>query len=413
MPVCAELLSVGSELLRGATVNTNAAFLGGQLEALGVVCVRQTTVGDERAALAAALQDALGRCQLLITTGGLGPTFDDLTVEVLADVAGRKLRCHLPTETAIRRFYSRRHRRLQQAALRQALIPEGALALPNLLGTAPGLWLALPSTVIIALPGVPSEMRAIFERSVRPRLQRLPGREAMISCTLRTAGLVELAIEQHLKTLRVPAGVEIGLYPHLRTVDVCLTSRRRTPRHAAHALAPLARRLRRLLGEHVYSEKGELIEAVIGRLLRRQRATVAVAESCTGGLVSDRLTNVAGSSDYFQGSVIAYHNGVKTAQLAVPAALLRRHGAVSAQVASAMAEGVRRALHASIGLAITGIAGPSGGTAAKPVGRIYLALSNGQQCVVQRGQFFGDRLSIKAQAAQTALDLLRRFLLKR
>lgn len=408
MPWRAELLSIGSELTSGTTVNTNVAYLAQQLEALGLTCQQHTTVGDEPQALAAALQAALGRCDLLVTTGGLGPTFDDITIATLADVAARPLRRDPATERAIRRFYTRRHRQLQQAALRQALVPAGALALPNPLGTAPGLWFPLPHPIVVTLPGVPSEMRAIFEHSVRPRLRRLPGRMAVASCTLRTAGIVELSIEQHLKRLGVPPGVQVGLYPHLRTVDVRFTSRGAQARHVRAAAAALQRRL----GQAVYGEADELMEGVIGQLLRQRRLTVAVAESCTGGLVSDRLTNVPGSSSYFRGSIVAYHNDVKRRQLGVSPSLLQHHGAVSAAVARAMAAGARHATAASIGVGVTGIAGPTGHTPTKPVGLVYLSVTDGRQHRTERCRFFGDRLSIKAQAAQTALDLLRRFLLQ-
>jgi len=408
----AELLTIGSELTSGATLNTNAAYLALRLAELGIPCQRHVTVSDESPSLTAALREALARCDLLITTGGLGPTFDDLTMERIAHVTGRPLRFHATVATTIRRFYSRRHRRLQRAALRQAWLPQGGQPLPNPLGTAPGLWLQLPQQRIIALPGVPREMRAIMERSVLPRLKRLGAGRAIESLTLRTAGIVELSIEAMLRRLRIPPNVQVGLYPHLRMVDVRLTATAPSRSAARRALARVERPLRRALGEDLYGTDEDTLEAVIGRLLVTHRKTLAVAESCTGGLVCDRLTNVSGSSRYLRAGIVAYHNDIKRRQLGVSDDVLTRDGAVSAQVAGRMANGVRRLARTDMGLAITGIAGPTGATRNKPVGLVYLALADGRRTITRRCQFFGDRLSIKMQAAQTALDFLRRHLIR-
>jgi nicotinamide-nucleotide amidase len=403
----AEILTIGSELTSGATLNTNAAYLARRLAQAGLPCRRQTAVGDERADLARALRDALRRCELLVTTGGLGPTFDDLTMEVIADVVQRPLVLVPAVAARVRRFYVRHRRKLQQAALRQAYLPAGGRALDNPIGTAPGLWLPLAGRLLIALPGVPSEMRAIMDRSIMSRLKRLGRGRIIESRTLRTVGIVELSIQAALKTIRVPPDVEIGLYPSLRMVDVRLTATGSSPQKVRRSLARLERALRRKLGRAVYGSGDETLEEAIGALLVRRRKTLAVAESCTGGLVSNRITDVSGSSRYFRGSVIAYHNDLKRGYLGVPAQTLLRFGAVSAQTARAMAQGIRRMAGADLGLSITGIAGPTGGTKQKPVGLVYLALSNGRTTRVQRCQFFGDRLSIKSQAAQSALDTLR------
>ena len=398
-----ELLTVGSELLSGATLNTNAVELARRLAGLGLPCRRQLAVSDDPVHLREALQEALGRARLLVITGGLGPTFDDRTVDAIAAVTGRPLVWRPDIARRVRRFYSRRRRRLQQAALRQARVPRGAEPLPNPIGTAPGIWLPLPSAILVALPGVPAEMRAMWDRSVAPRLRRLPGRQLAITRTLRTAGMVELSIEAVLRRLRLPRTVDIGLYPNLRMVDVRITATRGASRTVAHVEAAL----RRGLGAAVYGTGDETLEGVIGALLLRRRATVAVAESCTGGGVADRLTNVPGSSRYFVGGVIAYANRLKLQPLGVTERTLQRWGAVSAPTARRMAEGIRRVAAADVSVAITGIAGPSGGTARKPVGLVYVAVADWRGAAVQRHRFFGDRAAIKAQAAQAALDALR------
>jgi nicotinamide-nucleotide amidase len=407
----AELLTIGSELLSGATVNSNAAYLARRLAEAGVLCRRQVAVADERGPLLEAVREALGRAGLVVLTGGLGPTFDDLTLETLAEAAGRPLTFRPELAARIRRFYRRLGRRLQRAAMRQAYVPEGGEPLPNPTGTAPGLWLRLPDTLVVALPGVPAEMRAIMERSVLPRLRRLGGGSAVETRTLRTAGVLELYIQGLLQRMRIPDTVQVGLYPHLRMVDVRLTAVAPTRRQAQAALRPFEARLRRTLGPAVYGSDEETLEEVVGRLLLKRRLSVGVAESCTGGLISDRLTDAPGSSRYVRGGVVAYDNAVKRGILGVPKEMLEHFGAVSAQTAARMAKGVQRATGADIGLSVTGIAGPSGGTATKPVGLVYFGLSDGRRTRTLRRRFFGDRLAIKTQAAQTALDWLRLSLL--
>ena len=408
----AEILTIGSELTSGATVNTNAAYLARRLAEAGLDCQRQVTVGDEREALLETLRDAQRRCDVLVTTGGLGPTFDDLTLEAISEATQQPL-VYVPKVAAIiRRFYSRSHRRLQRAALRQAYLPRGTTPLPNPIGTAPGLWLPLPDLLLIALPGVPGEMRAIMERSVLPRLKRFGSSRVIESRTIRTVGIVELSIEATLQRIRIPENVQLGLYPHLRAVDVRLTATASSRREARRCLLRVETALRRALGDVIYGADEETLEGVIGELLVRRCNTLGVAESCTGGLVSDRLTNVSGSSHYLRGSIVAYHNEMKRGCLNVPERILDRYGAVSAQTAKRMAEGVRRLTGSDVGLAVTGIAGPTGGTTQKPVGLIYLGLSDGRRTLSKHCQFFGDRTAIKSQAAQITLDWLRLYLLK-
>lgn len=408
----AELLTIGSELTSGVTVNTNAPYLARRLEACGITCRRHIAVSDERPLLLQSLRDALARCDFLVTTGGLGPTFDDITMAAIAEVTGRKLTTHADIASTIRRFYTRRHRRLQQAALRQALLPSEGVALPNPIGTAPGLWLRHRGTLIISLPGVPSEMRAIFERHVFPRLKHAVRGRAIESRMLRTVGLVELSIESILRRLRIPPQVDVGLYPHLRMVDVRLTATAPSARAARRTLDRLEAPLRDALGAALYGAEQETLEGVVGQQLARTHQTLAVAESCTGGLLTNLISDVPGSSRYLLGSVIAYANQVKTGQLGVPARLLVRHGAVSAPVAKAMADGARRLFRSDLAIAITGIAGPTGATKQKPVGLVYLALATEKQILARQCRFFGDRLSVKLQAAQVALDWLRRTLLR-
>lgn len=408
----AELLTIGSELTLGVTVNINAAFLGRRLAEAGIACDWQSTVSDERALLLKVMKEALSRCDLLIMTGGLGPTFDDVTVEVLAEAVGRPLQLVPAAAATIRRFYAQRHRRLQKAALRQAQLPQGAVALPNPIGTAPGVWLQTGHRLVVALPGVPSEMRAIMDNSVMPRLKKLQQSRIIFGRTLRTIGLVELEIQALLDKLVMPAHIQAGLYPSSRMVDIRLTTQAASKKQAEALLRPVEIRLRRKLGQALYGYDATTLEESIGALLLKRRLTVAIAESCTGGLVMDRLTNTPGSSAYLRGGVVAYHNDLKKRLLGVKPELLLRYGAVSAQTARAMAAGIRHETGASIGISVTGIAGPAGATSAKPVGLVYIGLSDKRKThTPSRHLFFGDRQSIKTQAAQTALNTLRHYLL--
>ena len=410
----AAILSIGSELTSGQTVNTNAAYLARRLQEAGVACARHLAVPDEAPVIVDAVRETLAGHHLVILTGGLGPTFDDVTASALAQATNRPLRFVPEVGRRVRLFYRAHHRRLNRLALRQASLPRGAQALPNPVGTAPGIWLELNGPAggyhrtLVALPGVPREMRAIMERSVLPRLRRMAGRSSIATRTLRTVGLVELQIQEALRAVRIPRVMQVGLYPNLLAVDVRLTVTGGSLPSARRHLNRVERALRHHLGEAIYGQDDQTLEDVIGKTLTRNCLTLAVAESCTGGLVSDHLTDVPGSSRYLIMSVVAYHNRVKQELLGVPEATLKRYGAVSAQVASAMARGVRRCAGSDLGLAITGIAGPGGGTPRKPVGLVYMAVSDRRGTVVKRYQFHGDRLAIKSQAAQLALDLLRR-----
>ncbi len=407
----AELLTIGSEILSGSTLDTNSAWISQRLLGLGITVVRRTSVPDDPSLLVPAIQEAMGRSRLILTTGGLGPTADDITLAAVADATDRPLILHPEIAAAIRRFYSRRRRRLQQDALRQAYLPQGASALANPLGTAPGVWLEMDSSLIISLPGVPMEMRALMEHAILPRLSRLKGRPCVASIVLRTAGLVELELQHLMEKIGVPANVQVGYYPHLRAVDLRLSATARTPAAAEKQIRSLCSQLRKALGPAIYAADEEKMESIIGRLLVKRRRTLGVAESCTGGLVCARLTDVPGSSRYFRGGAIVYANELKTCLLGVSDAVLKKYGAVSGQTAAAMASGVRRATESSIGLSITGIAGPGGGSASKPVGLVYIGLADGKNARTERHQFFGSREMIKGQAAQMALNALRLHLL--
>jgi len=405
-------VAIGTELLLGFTVNSDTAFLGRRLAALGVDCYSHVTVGDNPMRLAEAIRTAFTRADWVITCGGLGPTVDDITLPTLAKTIGRPLVLDRAIATQIRERFVRLGISMPQANLRQAYVPRGAVVLPNRIGTAPGFLLPVRKKLLIALPGPPNELELMFTEQAIPwltRHYRLTG--VLLSRTVKLSGITESEVDERVKDLlKLRGDVTVGIYAHPAQVDLRITAKGATPAAAQKAIARVETDIRRRLGPLVYGADEETLEGVVGARLAQQRKTLAVAESCTGGLIGHRLTQVPGSSTYFLGGVVAYANALKTGILRVPAPLIRTQGAVSDPVAQAMAANIRRATKATYGLAVSGIAGPAGGTTEKPIGLVYLALADAKQVTCQRHQFTGDRATIKWKASQAALDLLRRTL---
>ncbi|UCC68923.1 MAG: competence/damage-inducible protein A [Armatimonadota bacterium] len=425
----AELLSVGTELLLGEIVDTNAAYLAEKLSELGISVYHKTTVGDNTERLVAALRISLARADVVLATGGLGPTEDDVTAAAIAQVAGVDLVEDEATAERIRSFarkasfarqasLARQHGRgLLDKLLKQARVPRGAEVVPNPVGTAPGLILTCDSKTVIALPGVPTEMKAMAEQTVLPYLVRRAapeGSAVIVSRVLRLAGMGESQAEAEIADLiRAQTNPTIAPLAKMQEVHLRIAARAADRAGAEELIAPVESEIRRRLGDHVYGADEETLEVVLGRLLRAGRLTLAAAESCTGGLIGHRLTNVPGSSEYFLGSLVTYSNEAKVALLRVPEEMIQRHGAVSAETARAMAEGAREACGADLGLSVTGIAGPTGGTAAKPVGLTYVGLAGAGETAGEEYRLRGNRAMVKERAAQAALYVLYRALKSR
>ncbi len=401
--VSAEIISVGTELLIGHVAERNSAYLARALTRLGIAVRFMTSVGDDETTLAETIERAIGRSAVVIMTGGLGSTEDDLTKKVLAKVTRRRLVLNEELRTHIRARYSQRSEPMPPSIDRQALLLSRAQLIENRLGTAPGIQLSGQSYWLAALPGVPHEMRQMFEEVVMGLLQARFGLRPLPRLrVLRCSGVSEAVVNDRLRPLFARRLGRIGLVAQPTGVEVWLLD----------DAVGLEREIRERLGDAVYGADDESLEAVVGQLLRDRGLTLAVAESCTGGLVSDRLTNVPGSSAYFERGIVCYSNAAKCDRLGVEKALIEEYGAVSAQTAWAMADGVRRTSGASLGLSVTGIAGPTGGSVEKPVGLVHLAVSDGTTVTTRFHQFHGDRAALKALFAQAALDLLRRHLLK-
>lgn len=397
----AEILSVGSELLLGRIADTNAQYLAQQLALLGIELERVTQVGDDQPRVVEALRLAWERSQLILVGGGLGPTQDDLTRESIAEALGEEMKLDPMLEQELKQFMASRGRPLGSHGLKQACLIPSAQPLPNPYGSAPGWWVERQGRILVAMPGVPSEMRSMWEDQVLPRLRtRLPG-GVILSRVLKTRGMGEAGIEDCLVPLLTSANPTLATYASPDGVQVCITARASDEAQARHLIAELETKARSLLVSYVYAADTETLEGVVGRLLVNRGLTLATMESCTGGLLASLITDTPGSSGYFRGGLVAYQNGVKVAWGLDPT-LLQRYGAVSIETAEAMATLARQRLQADIGLSITGVAGPEP-LEGKPVGTVFFVLDfRGDKGGFQR--FYGaGRLELKRRAALDAL----------
>lgn len=409
----AGILTIGNEVLYGQILDGNAAFLGRELQALGFEVAWRATVGDGTDEIGVAVRSGLSRCALLVCTGGLGPTSDDVTRGAAARLFRSKLALDRKVLEGIRQRFARRGLRMPACNRVQAMVPSGAETLPNPQGTAPGLLFRRGTKAVVFLPGVPRELEAIWEQTLRPMLAGRSGRGTAV-VTLRTFGQPESAVADRLRPVEnaLPKG-SLAYLPSYRGVDLRLTFSAASADSARKSAEAAARRIEQKLGEAVYGRGQETMEQAVGRLLSGLKLTVCTAESCTGGLVADRLTDVPGSSSYFMGGVVAYSNKLKMDLLGVNPNTLRRHGAVSRRTVLEMARGGRRRHGCDVCLAATGIAGPSGAVPGKPAGLVFLAVSGPYGDIVRQKRFAGSRRTVKEWAAQSCLDLARRYLLGR
>jgi len=411
----AHLLTIGDELLIGQTTNTNAAWLGDRLSSLGVQVERTVTVGDTPAVMKEELDRAVPHARLTILTGGLGPTHDDVTREVLADYFDAPLQTDDEILDRIRRYYERRGRQMPPSAPALAQVPEGFETLDNPVGAAVGLWyrgeIEGAERLVAVLPGIPQELKRIFESAVVPRLDALDDVRGVVHRTLVTSGIGESSLQERLGDLSdlLDEALHLAYLPSTSGVRIRLTAQNdEGTDEARRKLDRLEKQVRDRAGEHVIGTGNVQLEEVLGDRLRAAGDTVAAAESATGGLIGHRLTSVSGSSDYYEGSVVAYSNRVKRLLLSVKEETLEEYGAVSEPVALQMALGVREALGGDVGVATTGIAGPTGGTEEKPVGTVWLGYADGDRTRAVRRQFVEDRTLNKQLFATAALDLVRR-----
>jgi competence/damage-inducible protein CinA-like protein len=415
----AEVVAVGSELLTPAHIDTNSLFITERLNELGIELQGKSVAADDRATLKAIVADALRRSDLLILTGGLGPTDDDLTRDVVADLIGRPLEYHAEIFEAIEKRFAARGMKTPEINRRQAMVPRGAVMLPNRNGTAPGLWIEHLQKLIVLLPGPPRELKPMFESVIQERLAHMVGATRIFRRLLRATGRSESYIEEQMqplyaKWLAAPTKITTTILASLGQIELHLTALASSAEGGRRALDGAVEDTRRSLGDDLFSVNGETMQEVVGQLCRARGLHIAAAESCTGGLVTTRLTEVPGSSDYVESGIVVYSNQSKIDLLGVPADLIARHGAVSEPVAEAMASGAARIAGSDLAVGITGIAGPSGGTPEKPVGTVAIAAAWVRRGVcetrVRTFNFVGGREMVRFQASQAAMDMVRRWL---
>jgi nicotinamide-nucleotide amidase len=408
----AEIIAIGSELLTPTRTDTNSLWLTEQLNRIGIEVKLKTVVGDDDARLEEAIKDALRRSRVVITTGGLGPTEDDITRKIAARAMGRRLQLDEKVLEHIRAMFMRWGRQMPEINARQAMIIEGAEVLDNPNGSAPGMYVEHEGRSVVLLPGPPREMKPMFESHIKSRLAPKAGDVRVVRRMLRVSGLGESAVDEKIAPVyRQYTNPQTTILFNRSEIEIHLTAQAKTEQEAELLLDGLAGQIEERLGEAIFAFRGETMEEVVGLRLAVNGFTLATAESCTGGLIAERITEVPGSSVYFREGVVSYSNEAKVRLLGVPSDLIAEYGAVSAPVAEAMAEGVRLRADTDFGLSVTGIAGPGGGSEEKPIGLVFIALSDDAHTEHRKLLLPGDRQLIRWRASQAALDLLRRRLI--
>ncbi len=410
----AEIISIGDELLIGQVVNTNASWMAEQLSDSGICLCRIVTIADEPEALTNALTQAIQNAQFVLLTGGLGPTADDVTKPALCDFFATELVFHEPTLKHVEALFKKRNFPLTDRNRQQAWLPKACTPLHNSVGTAPGMWFEKDDSVIVSLPGVPFEMKTLMEEEVLPRFRALFSNMHYMRKTIMTSGVGESFLADQIKDWEnaLPDFIKLAYLPQPGIVRLRLSGRHPEQAILKQSIEEQTEKLLQLIPDLIFGYDDEYLEAVIGRLLLSKKATLATAESCTGGYIAHLITSIAGSSAWYKGSIIAYDNQVKAMQLGVSAAALEKHGAVSRQVVEEMARGARTKLQTTYALATSGIAGPDGGTDEKPVGTVWIALA-GPDFIVSKLFHFGEHRGRNIRrSALAALEMLRQKLIK-
>lgn len=413
MPVTGEVVAIGDELLSGDVIDTNSSHVSRELFSIGIEVKYRQVVGDDIDSIKKALDLAAERSQVCVVCGGLGPTEDDMTTKAAAESLGVDLQLDEGVLASLKERFEKLGIAWTESNVKQAMFPVGSEILPNKWGSAAGFMIKNGSSYQFFLPGVPAELEKMMANVVIPRIIKYFGRgETFLKRSLKFFGVTESKLNTLLADLSWSSdSYRISSLPHFPEVEIKIIAWGGSPEEVERILNNVENMIRERAGSYIYGTDSQTLEERVGALLRERKMTLAVAESCTGGLIGDMITKVPGSSDYFERGLVTYSNRAKIELLGVPEEVLRRHGAVSESTARAMAKGVRERSRTSIGLATTGIAGPTGGSPEKPVGTVFIAVTDGDKTICKRYQFGGDRLRIKALTASVALENLRRFLL--
>ncbi|MBU0759772.1 MAG: competence/damage-inducible protein A [Candidatus Omnitrophica bacterium] len=420
MDIRAHVICVGNEILLGHISNTNAEYISRKLSSIGVKTSRHISVPDEEDTIIHAIRESLCNSDIAVLTGGLGPTVDDITLECISKALGRKLIPRKKVAEHIKNNFKKRNLSMPKNNLRQALIPEGALPVLNNIGTAPGLIIpvqgkTLDRKVLVALPGVPFEMHAMLDKAIIPFLKKTfkPG-VTIKSRVIKITGLPESRVNEKIRDiLNIKGNVQMGIYPHPEEITVKITVTEKNEKLADASIVKIEKKISSRLKKHIFAYDNEKLEEIIGNLLVRAKKSIALAESCTGGLLANRITDIPGSSRYFKMGVVTYSDESKNKLVSVPAGIIKKYGAVSKQAARLMAKNIRLKAGSDIGIGISGIAGPGGGTAKKPVGLVYIALSSKTKTICGKFRFLGQRRIIKYKTTQAALNMIRLYLLRK
>ena len=408
----AEIISIGSEILRGQITDTNSNFIVKKLVELSIDVEHITAVSDNPESLLSTLKLALQRADLVITTGGLGPTEDDITYETIAKALNLKLIKYPKAEDHLKKVLNKIKVEISPSNLKQTYLPEGAKIIINQYGTAPAMILEKDNKIICSLPGVPREMKKLVVENLIPYLkEKFPPSVIKKSKILKVTGLGESSVNELLHDyINNQKNFSFGIYANPEDIQIQVTTQAPTEKEVDKLLQSSVNQLSKILGNYAYGSGEQTLEEVVGDLLKNKGFKVAVAESCTGGMLGEMITRIPGSSKYFQGGVISYNAQVKEELLKVPSEVIKKYGEVSRQVAELMAEGVRKCCHSDIGISITGIAGPGGATEKKKVGLVYMALADGKKTITQKHQLFGNRQLIRLRSSRRALNMLRMYL---
>ena len=411
----AEIISIGSEILRGQITDTNANFIAKKLVKLDIDLEHISAVSDNPESLLSTLKLALQRSDLIITTGGLGPTEDDITYQTIARSLNLKLIKYPEAEENLKKILHKIKIKISPSNLKQVYLPEGAKIIINQYGTAPAMILEKDSKIICSFPGVPHEMKNLIEENLIPYLKdKFPPSMIKKTKILKVTGLGESSVNELIRDyINKQTNFCFGIYANPEDIQVQIITQAPSEKEAEKLLQFSVNQLTKVLGNYIYGNDEETIEKVVGKLIKTKKLTIAVAESCTGGMLGEMITRIPGSSEYFQGGVISYSAKVKENLLKVSPEVIKKYGEVSKEVAQLMAEGVRRCCQSDIGISITGIAGPGGATEKKKVGLVYMALADGKKTLTQKHQLFGNRQLVRLRSARRALNMLRMYLMEK